>query len=100
MAQAQQVQPGTIKSIGDNGFAVTGGGVSIFRAATIASAMRLYIKTGMKANRAYTPTNMLAAAGQILGKTYKRGQLQQAADDLDAWVKEQREKLHGAPEQQ
>lgn len=46
------------------------------------SAISLYLKTGMKANRAYTPTNMLRKAGEINGKIYKRGQLQIAYDDL------------------
>lgn len=46
------------------------------------SAISLYLKTGMKANRDYTPTNMLRKAGEITGKTYKRGQLQLAYDDL------------------
>lgn len=55
---------------------------------TIASALTLYAKTGLKPNRAYTPTNMLKAATDITGKTYKRGQYQQAADDIRQKVKE------------
>ncbi len=52
------------------------------------NAIKLYLRTGMKANRAYTPTNMLAKAGEFTGKTYKRGQLQQAFDDLEAKYQE------------
>lgn len=52
------------------------------RALTIAAALKLYAKTGMKPNRAYTPTNMLRAAEQITGKKFKRGQYLQAADAL------------------
>jgi len=57
-------------------------GIDTFRAFVIASALRLYAKTGMKANRAYTPSNMLAAASAMTGKKYKRGQYEQAANDL------------------
>lgn len=48
------------------------------------SAVKLYVNTGMKANRAYTPTNMLKKAGEITGKNYKRGQLSIALEDLQA----------------
>lgn len=44
-----------------------------FRAVTIRSAIKLYSKTGIKPNRAYTPTNMKNAAEQITGKKFKRG---------------------------
>jgi hypothetical protein len=57
----------------------------LFACTVVASAMRLYLKTGIKANRSYTPTNMLAKASSITGKTYKRNQLALAADDLDKW---------------
>lgn len=59
--------------------------VELYRATVIESAIRMYLKTGMKANRLYTPTNMLAAASQITGQTFKRGQLAQAADAILAW---------------
>ena len=62
--------------------------VNTFVMITLKSAIKLYIQTGMKANRAYTPTNMLRKAGELLGKTYKRGQLQQAHDDLAAKLEE------------
>ena len=60
--------------------------VDVFRAKTIASALRLYAKTGMKMNRAYTPTNMLAAASEITGTKFKRGQFVQAAEALTKWA--------------
>ncbi len=63
--------------------------VNVYRATVIASALRLYAQTGMKANRAYTPSNMLAAATQITGKTYKRGHYLRAAFDLTEWAHEQ-----------
>lgn len=48
------------------------------------NAIKVYIKTGMKVNSSYTPTNMLKKAGEITGKTYKRGQLPMALEDLQA----------------
>lgn len=45
--------------------------VALFRAKAIAGALKLYAKTGMKANRAYTPSAMLAAAKEITGKDYR-----------------------------
>ena len=57
-------------------------GVSVFRALTIARALRLYDKTGMKVNRAYTPTAMLKAAAEITGLTFKRGEYEKAAQAL------------------
>lgn len=60
--------------------------VSVYQVLVIASALRLYAKTGMKANRAYTPTAMLAAAKRITGRAFKRGQYVQAADALKAWA--------------
>lgn len=60
-----------------------------FAAIALKHAIRLYVKTGMKANRAYTPAAMLQAASGYTGKTYKRGQLQQAHDDLATWIDQQ-----------
>lgn len=62
-------------------------GVDTYRAIAIRSGLRLYIKCGMKPNRAWTPTNMLRVAGQITGNVYKRGQYEQAIADLDDWIK-------------
>ncbi len=56
--------------------------VEVFRAKTLASALRLYAKTGMKPNRMYTPTNMLATAATITGQKFKRGQFDLAAQAL------------------
>ena len=56
--------------------------VNIFVLIALKGAISLYIKTGMKANHAYTPTVMRRKASEFTGKTYKRGQLQVAFDDL------------------
>ena len=60
--------------------------VEVFRAKAIASGLRLYAKTGMRPNRAYTPTAMLKAATEITGITFKRGQHEQAAQALNEWA--------------
>jgi hypothetical protein len=62
--------------------------VALYRALAIRSAIGLYLKTGMKVNRAYTPNNMARAAGEICGKTYKRGRggLEAAHADLQVWI--------------
>jgi hypothetical protein len=62
--------------------------VDLFRAIALRSGIAMYSRTGMKPNSAWTPTAMLRTAGQITGKTYKRGQYQQAFDDLEAWIVE------------
>lgn len=61
-------------------------GVATYRAVVIKHALVFYAKTGMKVNSAYTPKNMLAAAGQITGQKFKRGQYQQAIDALELWI--------------
>ena len=62
----------------------TGEGINTYRALVIKQACKLYAKHKMQVNRAYTPTAMLKAASGITGKAYKRGQHQQAADDIAA----------------
>lgn len=61
--------------------------VNIFRAQVMASALRLYARTKMQVNRAYSPKNMMKAASQILKKEFSPRAYQQAADELTAWVK-------------
>lgn len=59
--------------------------VALFRAVVIGSALRTYAQTGLRMNRAYTPTAMLKAATGITGKTYRRGEHLKAADDIKVW---------------
>ena len=61
-------------------------GVATVRAIAIKHAIKFYARTGMKVNRAYTPTAMLKAAASITGKAYKRGQFDQAVADLELWI--------------
>lgn len=55
-----------------------------FQIVVVARGIELYLKTGIKPSRMWTPGNMLATASKLTGKTYKRGQLAQAAADLNA----------------
>ena len=55
----------------------------IYQALVIRQVLKLYSKTGLKPNRDWTPTAMLNAAARITGNSYKRGQYQQAINDLD-----------------
>jgi len=65
---------------------ITGNNINRFAIAVLASALKLYAKTGMKASRAYTPTNMLKTATRYTGNKYKRGEYMTAHDDLRALI--------------
>lgn len=67
--------------------------VNYFRAECLASALKFYAKTGMKITRNVTPTSMLKMATEYTGKSYKRGQYQQAADDVKRWADEMKAAL-------
>ena len=43
-----------------------------FRARVIATALEVYAKTGVKVNKAYTPTAMMKAAQELTGKTFAK----------------------------
>jgi len=62
-------------------------GVDTYRAIVIKQGLKMYADTGMKPNRAWTPSAMMMAASQITGKLYKRRQYAEAIDDLDDWIK-------------
>lgn len=66
---------------------------AIFQALVIASGLRLYAKTGMKPNRAYTPSAMMAAARGITGQTFKARDYLKAADALTAHAEALKAKL-------
>jgi hypothetical protein len=67
----------------------TGNAVNVFAAAAIKTALKLYAKTGMQVNRAYTPRNMIAAASRITGKTFKARDYLGAAQALEEWIASQ-----------
>lgn len=60
--------------------------VNLYRAITLRSALSLFAKTGMVPTRGVTATSMLAMASEYTGKKYKRGQHQQAANDMVTWI--------------
>jgi len=64
----------------------TGSGVALYRAAAIRTALALYAKTGLKVNRAYTPTAMMRAASSITGRTFKARDYAGAIAALEAWI--------------
>ena len=80
-----------IKHFGNGGSSWTGDkAVNVFACLTVATAMKMYARTGIKANRNYTPKNMLAFVEQQTGRKFKRTQLSEAADWLLDFAKAQR----------
>jgi hypothetical protein len=65
--------------------------IKMFQYLTIRSAMYLYLRTGMLANKAYTPKNMRAMVTKVTGHTYQssRKGTERAFCDLNDWIKEQ-----------
>jgi len=64
--------------------------VNTYVAITLKHGLKLYAKTGMKPNRAWTPTRMLAKATELTGKKYKRGAYLEAAADLETLLEERK----------
>ena len=58
--------------------------IDTFRARVVLSAIKLYLATGMQANRMYTPANMKRVVSEYTGKHYPRSRkgLEQAYHDL------------------
>ena len=64
--------------------------VDRFRLIVLRGAIRLYVRSGIRPNRGYTPANMRALATKYTGKPYARSAkgLQAALADLDALLGE------------
>jgi len=62
--------------------------VQLMRVSTLISGLKMHIATGgrMILTRGATPTFLLKQATGYTGKVYKRGQYQQAIDDLKVWM--------------
>lgn len=74
-------------SISKGGTLFTGSdAVGLFAAMSLRSAIGLHRKCGMIPTRGLTITKMFARASQITGKSYKRGQHEQAENDLKIWI--------------
>ena len=56
--------------------------VDVFAMLTLASGLRLYAKTGIKPNRAYTPKAMMRAAERHTGMVFKPRDYESAASAL------------------
>lgn len=68
----------------------TGSAVNVFAAITIAKALDIYAKTGMRVNRAYTPSNMMAMAKKVTGQKLKARDYTGAAQALRDWAATQK----------
>lgn len=74
----------TITPIPGGGVCFSGDAVPTFQIAVLKRAIKLYRDTGMKANRAYTPTNMKRTAERLTGLTFKRGDWDAMIDALQS----------------
>lgn len=54
----------------------------IYQALVISNALKLYAQTGLRANRSYTPRNMMKAAHAITGLTFKARDYMGASEAL------------------
>ena len=64
----------------------TGSAVDTFVASSLRTGLRMYAQCGMRPNRQWSPSAMLARAGQITGKTFKRGDYAGAIAALSAYI--------------
>ena len=62
---------------------------SIYQAIVIKGALKLYANTGIKANRDYTPKNMMAMVLKITGKKLKARDYMGGVAALEGWLEEQ-----------
>lgn len=69
------------------------GGVNVFVMATVATGLRLYAKTGMKPNRAWTPTAMMRKAEELTGEKFGKRDYLKAADALTAKVQSEKKRI-------
>lgn len=67
----------------------TGSGVTVYQALAVKQGLRA-CKIGMRVNRAYTPTNLMAMVHKITGSKHKRGDYDGAIKALEAWISETR----------
>lgn len=67
--------------------------VDVFAMAVLASGLRLYVATGMRPSRTYTPSAMMLAATRYTGLTFKARDYLGAADALSAKVQAEKERI-------
>lgn len=61
-------------------------GVDTFVAISLKAGIKLYACTGIKPNRMWTATAMLAKATAITGVKFKRGEFFKAVEELEKWI--------------
>lgn len=66
--------------------------IEMYRMVVIRSGLKVYLETGMKVNRMYTPGRMVEAISQKTGKQYKRSKngMKQAFEDITQWLLDNR----------
>lgn len=64
-------------------------GVAAYQVIVLRSALKLYRDTGMRANRAYTPTAMMKLTRKLTGKKLKARDYTGAIDALTDLLKDQ-----------
>lgn len=67
--------------------------VDVFAMAVIATGLRLYARTGIRPNRAYTPKAMMAAATRYTGLDFAPRAYEKAAEALTARVQAEKARL-------
>jgi hypothetical protein len=55
---------------------------TIYQCIVLAKALEVYAASGLRVNRAYTPSAMLRTANRLTGHVYRRGQYRAAAAAL------------------
>ena len=60
-------------------------------AVTLRDAMKKYLENGLQTQKYHTATNMMLWAKGVTGRTYKRGELQWAYEEVDSIIKENAE---------
>jgi hypothetical protein len=63
--------------------------VGFYQAVVLKSGLKLYAKTGIRPNRAWTPTAMMKLARSITGKPLKARDYEGAVAALQVWIDEQ-----------
>ena len=72
------IRPGSMSYVGQDA-------TRLLHAKTVYHALKA-CKVGMRLTRTATPTRTFESAGKITGKTYKRGQYDQAMTDVRQWI--------------
>jgi hypothetical protein len=76
-----------IKIHADGGMTFSGEKATrIYQAAVLAKGIELLRKHGIRVNRSFTPTNMIARAQEITGQKFKPRAYAEAQAALEAWI--------------